>query len=119
MIKCRDILPPSINNYWKPKVVNGRYTGNYITQKAKDFKQYLYILAKNARMKKIEGDCRLVYRLYLKKQGRRDLDNTIKVIQDALEGVAYANDRQIVQIYASLERNAGFDGFDILIEEIE
>lgn len=54
-----------------------------------------------------------------KEKGRKDLDNTLKVIQDALEGIAYNKDSQIVKIDAVKVRNAGFDGFDIIIEEYE
>ncbi len=116
MIRVRGITPPSINNYWKPKVINGRFAGNYLTKQGRDFKQYLFMLAKNSGQKLIDSDCRIIYRLYVKKKGRKDLDNTIKVIQDALEGVAYHKDSQIVKIDALKVKDSGFDGFDLIVE---
>lgn|GEM_PF-2827476 len=119
MIKARGITPPSVNNYWKPRIINGRFSGNYITKQGRDFKYYLHIIAKNAGQKLIEGDCRLIYRLYVKGRGRKDLDNTLKALQDALEGVAYHKDNQIVKIDALKVRNSDFEGFDLIVEEYD
>lgn len=35
-----------------------------------------------------------------------DLDNIVKPIQDALKGIAYADDRQVVDLVASMRRKA-------------
>ena len=38
-----------------------------------------------------------------------DLDNIIKPIQDALNGIAYADDRQVVDLVASMRRKGSMD----------
>jgi len=38
-----------------------------------------------------------------------DLDNIVKPIQDALTGIAYADDRQVVDLVASMRRKGSTD----------
>jgi crossover junction endodeoxyribonuclease RusA len=47
----------------------------------------------------IEGDCAVVIRVY-RKAKRGDLDNYLKLLLDTLEGAAYHNDNQIVELHA-------------------
>lgn len=48
---------------------------------------------------------------------RPDLDNLIKPILDALNGVAFVDDSQIVQIYAS-KKFGDFENIEITVHEI-
>lgn len=58
-----------------------------------------YAFAKGIR-KPIEGPVRLTADLYYTDRRRRDLDNGVKTIADALEGLAYDDDSQIVELIA-------------------
>lgn len=49
--------------------------------------------------------------------GRPDVDNLQKCVQDALNGVAYADDAQIVEVVAS-KRYAVYPGAEIVIRRI-
>ena len=66
-----------------------------------------------ARAKRIEctdQPVELVFIWYCKKGCRGgDLDNRLKVILDALEGIVYENDKQVVKITAEKVLNAGMD----------
>ena len=44
-----------------------------------------------------------------------DLDNIVKPIQDALTGIAFANDVQVVDLIASMRPKAGNDRFEMSV----
>ncbi len=111
------LIPPSVNSYWRSAYKGGRII-HYISKAGREFKNALALLAKVNKFKVLEGDVVLEYTLYCKKQGRKDLDNTLKAIQDALEGIAYKNDKQIVEIRAKKVRNAGWDGIEIRVSSL-
>jgi crossover junction endodeoxyribonuclease RusA len=48
-------------------------------------------------------------------RGRRDLDNLIKLVLDACNGFAWADDSQVVHLDAHLERRSPSPGTDLLV----
>ena len=109
-----DFAPPSVNHLYK-NFCRGKTVRRVMTKEGKQFKFALGLIAKSKKFHLIETDCKLEYTLYCKKKGRTDLDNTFKAIQDALEGIAYIKDSQVVEIHAKKIRDAGRDGFDLTI----
>lgn len=86
--------PPSANRWWRN--VNGRMV---TSREAREYKEHV---ASNAALRKIPlvaGPISLAVTWY---RGRKsgDLDKRLGVLLDALQGVAYANDSQIVEIHA-------------------
>jgi crossover junction endodeoxyribonuclease RusA len=112
-----EIIPPSVNSYWRSVLRGGRII-HYVSKEGKAFKNALSLIARANKFKLLKGDVILKYKLYCKKQGRKDLDNTLKAVQDALEGIAYENDKQIKRIEAEKISNAGWDGIEITVEEV-
>lgn len=53
-------------------------------------------------------------------RGRKsgDLDKRIGVVLDALQGVVYANDKQIVEIHASRSDNKGKASLRVTVEDV-
>lgn len=88
--------PPSANNYWRSIVINGR--GRVVvSREAKAFKKA--VSAVMAGVSPLTGPVALTATFYRpRKQG--DLDNLLKVTCDALKGICYHDDEQIVQITA-------------------
>jgi crossover junction endodeoxyribonuclease RusA len=85
--------PPSANRYWR------NWRGRMVVSKeARDFKAQVKALA--AGTKPLEGDV-CVYLDIFRPQKSGDLDNFIKVTLDALKGIAFEDDRQVVYIEAS------------------
>jgi len=113
-----EIIPPSVNSYWRSAFKGGRIM-HYVSKEGKAFKSALSLIARANKFRMLQGDVVLRYRLYCKKQGRKDLDNTLKAVQDALEGIAYENDKQIKRIEAEKISYAGWDGIEIEVKEIE
>lgn len=96
--------PVSSNRYWR--VWGGRVVRS---SEARSYKIACQIIATREKIKPIAGDVAIAIILHpkLTKKGaasktRIDLDNALKVVIDALQGVAYANDSQVVSIKADL-----------------
>lgn len=85
--------PPSANRYYR--VVMGRAV------KSAEAREYLIVASAEATrqgLRPIEsGDVVLTIDLY-RPQKSGDVDNRIKQLADALQGIAYANDKQIKKI---------------------
>ena len=116
ILEC-NLMPPTVNHLYKTYSKNGKIIRT-MTSEGKEFIRALSLLAKSKKFELIKEDCSLEYVLYCKKKGRSDLDNTLKAIQDALEGIAYVNDSQIVEIMAKKVRNAKRDGFSIIVKKV-
>lgn len=71
-------------------------------------KKYIAMLAVAARAEcrsdQITGDLMACMTFYFSDARRRDLDNLIKIIMDALNNVLYKDDSQIIKIIASKQR---------------
>lgn len=90
-------LPPSTNDLWKPIAVRvgRRYVGKLVkTPEAKAYARVVALLAKAQRCPLFEGPVRVSLKLWLPSR-RSDGDNREKALLDALQGIAYANDRQV------------------------
>jgi crossover junction endodeoxyribonuclease RusA len=82
--------PPSINHYY-------RHTrnGHFITREGRLYRSAV-IAAVGAIGKPLEGALALSVRLYMPDKRRRDIDNVLKALQDALQAAgAYYDDCQI------------------------
>ena len=86
--------PPTANLYWRhvgPKVL--------ISEDAKRYRKNTAVRAMLSRIQIIQGPVKIEIDLFRPiKSG--DLDNRLKVLIDALRGIAYADDKQIVEIHA-------------------
>jgi len=87
---------PTMNNYWRTTIVKNRIH-TYITPKGRQFKKALGWVAKVVCDNPFENDCELKIKLFFKNKNR-DIDNAIKPILDALQGVVYVNDVQVKKI---------------------
>ena len=79
----------------RPRVYNGRAV---TPKKTLDYEKTVALYARGAGVRPVEGPVRLSVDLHYDDNRWRDIDNAIKSIQDALEGIAYENDRQIYQL---------------------
>ena len=87
-------LPPSANRYWRN--FGGRMV---VSAAAKAYKQGAWLQAQHAGLHPFGGT--VAVRLDIYRAIRRgDLDNFAKIVLDALCGVAYQDDDQIVELHA-------------------
>lgn len=88
--------PPSANNYWRSITIRGQ--GRVIVSaEARAYKAAVTALARGYHP--LTGPLELLVRVY---RPRRvgDLDNTLKVLADALKGACFEDDSQIERIRA-------------------
>jgi crossover junction endodeoxyribonuclease RusA len=85
--------PPSANVYWR------NFQGlTVVSQEARNYKAQAGWLAKSQDVRLLDGDIAVSLKLY-RPQKKGDIDNRIKVLLDALQGVAFENDSQIVELH--------------------
>lgn len=89
-------LPPSVNHMYLPR----RGGGRRLSPDAAAWKQAAYFAALEVFPDALTGEIEVVYDFYFPDR-RPDIDNGLKALNDALQGAAYINDRQIMKITAS------------------
>lgn len=89
-------LPPSANRYWRH--AGGRV---YVSDEAKAYKQTVAMLARVDGAKVLTGPVAVAVAVYRARKAG-DLDNFLKILLDALQGIYYANDNQVREIHATL-----------------
>ena len=112
--------PVSANRYWRhiahPK------TGRPITLLSREAKAYqleVGWIAKSAGVKPTNAAVRLKLTLIPKNGVVMDLSNCLKVAEDALQGVAYVNDRQVKAITLAYGEPDGKGALIVEIDEFE
>jgi crossover junction endodeoxyribonuclease RusA len=86
--------PPSVNNLY------ATFRGRRITSaKGRKFKADIAVLARQQGARLLSGDLSVTFRVF-RPIRRGDLDNRLKISQDALKGVCFADDKQIIEIHA-------------------
>jgi crossover junction endodeoxyribonuclease RusA len=90
--------PPSVNNYWKPTCFCGR-PGITLTPKARDYRQSVVCAIRDAMgppLSPIEGPVRIDVELRPPDRRKRDIDNHLKSLFDALTyGSVWKDDSQV------------------------
>lgn len=91
-------MPPSANRYWR--VFRGRPV---VSEEATAYKRQVRWLAlqqlRQRPLRPLSGPVSLSV-VACKLRGNADLSNRIKVLEDALQGVAFEDDKQVVELHA-------------------
>lgn len=91
--------PPSINHYWR----RNPHGGNYISGEGKTYLKFVFLIMRQARVQAIDGPVGFKVKLHPPNKLRRDLDNCLKVLIDAVaQGGAFGDDYQIKKIEAEM-----------------
>lgn len=85
--------PPSANRYWRH--CRGL---TFISKEAKEYKVRAGYEAKYQGVQVQEGDLAVSLNVH-RPQRRGDLDNTAKVLFDTLNGIAWVDDAQVVEMH--------------------
>lgn len=86
--------PPSANRYWRN--VRGH---TVVSSEARDYKLRAAWEARIAVDEPLSGNVILTMDFYRPRKSG-DLSNRIKVLEDALNGVAFNDDKQVIEIHA-------------------
>jgi crossover junction endodeoxyribonuclease RusA len=95
MITLNLPLPPSANRYWR--LFRGRTVKSW---EATAYQEQAGWLAKAAGLRDpFTGPVAVIVRVYRQRRSG-DLDNKLKCLFDSMNGIAWADDSQIVEIHA-------------------
>lgn len=87
--------PVSANRYWR-KTRQGRV---YVSEEAQAYKAQAGWIARTEGVEPIDGDVSFTIDVYVTRKNI-DLDNCLKVTLDSLNGIAFHDDQQVVEIHA-------------------
>lgn len=93
MIRLTLPYPPSANVYWriwKNRVI--------VSREARAYKEGVRVRCKLMRAKPMTGAVALTLYVYRPRRAG-DLGNRLKVLEDALQGFAYEDDDQVVEVH--------------------
>lgn len=98
MIKLTLPYPPAVNNLYLTVMSKGRPI-RVPSSRAKQFKSEVTRICRDAMLTPLLGNVRIDINVF---RPRRigDLDGTFKVVFDSIKGFAFADDKQITEIYA-------------------
>jgi crossover junction endodeoxyribonuclease RusA len=105
--------PPTMNTYWRAV---GRKV--LISAKGRAFRKWCELAAIAQRPVLQEGDVKVAGTVYMPRRGC-DLDNRIKPLLDALQGIAYVNDSQVAEIHLKRDVDHGNPRVEITITPVE
>jgi Holliday junction resolvase RusA-like endonuclease len=88
-------LPPSTNAVYRTA---RNIASVYLSKAGKDYKKAVREICELHQLKPYEGSVRVDVWVYFKRRGS-DLANREKLMLDALEGYAYVNDRDVVELH--------------------
>lgn len=103
--------PPSANRYWR--VWRGRPV---LSEEARSYKQGVKLRALTEGLRKPPSGPVVLSLVVYRPRRAGDLSNRIKVLEDALEGIAFEDDSQVVEIHARREEDAANPRVVITVE---
>ncbi len=114
--------PPSANRYWRHAAIYSKDAGKwiavtYLSDEAKIYKQVIKLFAKNHKIKPLLNNVVLTAYVY-RPQKSGDLGNRLKVVEDALEEIAYINDNQICESHHYRRDDKTRPRVEVFIEEV-
>lgn len=90
--------PPSANRYWRHVVVRGQ-ARVLLSAEAREYRATVGRIAMIKRLRPASGPVVVTLRFYRPRRSG-DLDNRLKQVLDALQGWAFADDAQVVELHA-------------------
>ena len=111
------ILPTLLNRLYIPIIENGKPT-IIKNPKTKEFTRYINDLCLVKRVKPFQKDVLFYMDILISKRNNYDIDGLLKLLFDSLNGLAYIDDKQIVDLRIRKHRNQSEDKLIIKIEEV-
>ena len=95
-------LPPSVNGYWGLRIIQSSKTKKnipvkYLTHKAREYRDSMenQILKQHPNFHPLHGPLQAAIVIHPATRRKEDIDNRLKPLFDALQGVLFADDEQI------------------------
>ena len=111
------ILPNLLNRLYVPIIKNGK-PSIIKNPKTKEFTKYINDICLINRVKPFKKDISFYMDILISKRNNYDIDGLLKLLFDSLNGLAYIDDKQIVDLRVRKHLNETEDKLIIKIEEV-
>ena len=111
------ILPTLLNRLYVPIIKNGK-PSIIKNPKTKEFTKYINDICLINRVKPFKKDISFYMDILISKRNNYDIDGLLKLLFDSLNGLAYIDDKQIVDLRVRKNLNETEDKLIIKIEEV-
>jgi Holliday junction resolvase RusA-like endonuclease len=91
------LIPPSMNAYWRSVCRNGRPIV-YLSKKGSEFKKALSFIAKSKIKEPFKDKVCVFIEYHTTGAVGKDIDNILKPVLDAMNGIVYVDDKQIEEL---------------------
>ena len=118
IIILKGVKPTPLNRLYVPIVKNGR-PSIILSKESRETKKLIQMEVLRQKQNKIlDGYLKFYIDIDVKKVKSPDVDALLKQLYDALEGLCYTNDKQILDARQRKHLNVGEDKITILIEKL-
>lgn len=116
MIELRLPTPPAVNRYWRVPKALGR---PILSAEAREYRLTAGALARaQTHVEPLTGPV-AVEIVWTRERRAGDLDGRLKVLLDVLQGIAYADDAQIIEIHAwRRDKDEGDPGVRVIVRSV-
>ena len=111
------IIPTLLNRLYVPIIKNGKPT-IIKNPKTKEFTKHINDICLINRVKPFKKDISFYMDILISKRNNYDIDGLLKLLFDSLNGLAYIDDKQIVDLRVRKHLNEIEDKLIIKIEEV-
>lgn len=108
--------PPSANRYWRSIVIAGSVRV-LVSSEAREYKRRCAAIAAIACQSPMEGPLGMSLAVF-RPMRRGDLSNRIKVIEDAMQGIVFHDDNQVVRIEAQRHEDKANPRVEVVVWQI-
>lgn len=105
-------VPPSVNRYWRNISVDN-CPRTLISEAGRNYKREVALIARIETP--LTGPVSVAYFVYRPRRAG-DLDNYLKSLLDALTGIAYEDDRQVVELHGYLRDDPRDPRVNVIIQ---
>ena len=111
------IIPTLLNRLYIPIIKNGK-PSIIKNPKTKEFTKHINDICLINRVKPFKKDISFYMDILISKRNNYDIDGLLKLLFDSLNGLAYIDDKQIVDLRVRKHLNETEDKLIIKIEEV-
>lgn len=122
MIRVRLPFPPSVNSYWRTRVMGAGERARaitYVSAEGKEFRKNCVGWLAAAGVREPIAGAVVVRLLFYFPSHQGDLDNRIKSVLDALQGTAFENDKQVWRVEAERRLDRRQPRVEVEIEKFQ
>jgi Holliday junction resolvase RusA-like endonuclease len=108
-------LPPTLNHSYGYRSM-GRHVSMYKKPEAKQWQRQAALLIQASRHQKTPTKSIVTIKIHMYYKFNRDIDSSLKLLFDTMEGIVYENDRQIISLLVFKDKDKDNPRLEVGIE---